>query len=479
MTTGINPSQVEALRGWLAGRGVHLASLDGNAVEEALARPGLPADARRVLELRALTGSASVKKLYAMDLQADRNDRLRNLIVHHGARTGRPTGEGPQPLNLPKAGPLLVWCVCGRPHRPDSLCPWCGGMERKPAKPAWKPEMIDHVLEIMAMRHLGMVERFFGDAMLAISGCVRGQFVAAPGHVLMASDYSSIEAVVAAEIAGETWRIEAFERGDPIYLVGASKITGTPVTEYLAYHAQHGDHHPDRQRIGKVSELACGFGGWINSYKAFGSIEDDAVIKQQILAWRAASPAIVEMWGGQTRGMPWDRDKRSELYGLEGMAIAAIMSPGTPYGYRGIGFVVERGKLVVTLPSGRQLFYHEPMLSRSDKREGEQSISFMTYNSNPKYGSVGWVRMGTYGGRLFENVVQAIAHDILRHALVLLRVAGYATVLHVYDEIVAEVPEGFGSLDEFEAIMGTMPAWATGWPIRASGGWVARRYRKG
>ena len=482
LTGGLRPSQVEALRGWLGGRGVHLATLDADAVADALKRTNLPAEARRVLEVRALTGSASVKKLYSMDLQADRADRLRNLIVHHGARTGRPTGEGPQPLNLPKAGPSLVRCVrCERPHRPDApTCPWCGLVPATSGKGKWSAGMVDDVLEVMAWRSLAMVERFFGDAMLCISGCVRGLFVAAPGHVLMASDYSAIEAVVTAMLSGETWRIDAFRRGDPIYLVGASKITGVPVETYLAHHAEHGEHHPDRQRVGKVSELACGFGGWINSYKAFGSTEDDATIKAQILAWRAASPAIVEMWGGQHRGLPWAHDRTPELYGFEGMAVAAIQWPGESFAYRGIGFCVEADDiLVVTLPSGRQLYYHRPRLEPSDRREGEMSISFMTYNSNPKYGQVGWSRMGTYGGRLTENIVQAVAHDILRHALVLLRVAGYPAVLHVYDEIVVEVPDGFGSLAEVERIMATMPSWAADWPIVASGGWVGRRYRKG
>ena len=103
----------------------------------------------------------------------------------------------------------------------------------------------------------------------------------------------------------------------------------------------------------------------------------------------------------------------------------------------------------------------------------------MTWNSNAKFGALGWVRMRTWGSRLFENAVQAIAHDILRHAILNLRAAGYPTVLHVYDEIVVEVPEGLGSVDDVERIMQTLPPWAAGWPIRASGGWRGKRFRKG
>jgi DNA polymerase len=103
----------------------------------------------------------------------------------------------------------------------------------------------------------------------------------------------------------------------------------------------------------------------------------------------------------------------------------------------------------------------------------------MTWNSNPKYGPPGWVAMNTYGGRLAENIIQATAHDIQRYGIEALEAAGYPIVLHVYDENVAEVPHGFGSIEEFEAIMSTMPPWAADWPVRASGGWRGRRYRKG
>lgn len=781
--TGLNVTQLEKLKGWLAAYGLDMPKMDQDHIEAALLRDDLHPSARRVLELRALTGSASVKKTFAIENQCSNDNRLRNLIVHHGARTGRPTGEGPQPLNLPKAGPKLVECECGRPHRVDTpLCPWCGALGTPGRRGSWRTEYVDHVLEVMSFRSLAMVERFFGDAMLAISGCLRGLFVAGEGNDLIASDYSSIEAVVAAMLASEQWRIEAFERNDPIYLVGASKITGKPLQFYLDYFDEHGEHHPDRQKIGKVSELACftrdtqvltnrgyvaivdvtrndklwdgvewvshqgvvakgigetvrldgvemtpnhlinlngswkaagqlvssrqllcqalatgsanlpwsgtaqnsagvpcassalaeprrtsshlrtsrkvnrrvvpfapirkpgrtgrcimgtlmwcptastagafltasplalpaanparptehtettaagefaytspgrtarpavgrfsrissrspagmflplsstefeqtgitnratcgslrkkrtsgraarfptckrsspctkpvfdiahagprnrftirtvsghllvhncGFSGWLNSYKAFGSTEPDDVIKAQILAWRAASPAIVEMWGGQYRGLPWESSRRAELYGLEGMAVAAIQNPGVEYAYRTIrlqvvtdyvdepnGAVRPCDRLLITLPSGRQLTYHEPKLTPGGGwAKDEQRISYMTWNSNPKYGPMGWTRMDTYGGRIFENVVQAVAHDIQRYGIIMLRLAGYPLVLGVYDEDVVEVPKGFGSIEEVEQIMSTMPPWAYGWPIRAAGGWRGRRYRKG
>jgi DNA polymerase len=478
ITGGLEAGQLAEVRGWLAAQGLHLPDMQADTVELALSRPDLSPVVRRVLEIRSLIGSASVKKLYAMEQQASYDDRLRGLIVHHGARTGRPTGEGPQPLNLPRNGPKLVWCgSCERPHKQGvDACPWCAvpcpPVERKGK---WQPAMLPYVLEIMASRCLSLVEWFFGDALLAISGCLRGLFVSRPGYDLIASDYSAIEAVVSAAIAGEQWRLDVFAQGVDIYLAGASKITGRSVEFYEAYLAEHGEHHPDRQLIGKISELACGFGGWINSYIAFGSKEPDEVIKQQILAWRAASPAIVEAWGGQKRG--WDNP---ELYGIEGAVITAIQYPGTVTTMRCLTFHVENDVLVMTLPSGRQILYHEPRLEPGDGwRSDTLSISYMTWNSDPKKGPIGWVRMRTWGSRIFENAVQAIAHDILRGAILRLRAAGYPTVLHVYDEIVVEVPEGLGSVDEVERLMLPVESWAAGWPIRAAGGWRAKRYRKG
>lgn len=493
--TGLQPGQLAEVRGWLAAHGVNLPDMQAETIDDALRRSGLPDPCRRVLEIRSLLGSASVKKLYAMENQTGRNDRLCNLIVHHGARTGRPTGEGPQPLNLPKAGPKLVKCgCCGKPHRPKvDACPWCNvpcpPIERK-AK--WSHEYVDAVLEIMATRSLGLVEWFFGDALLAIQGCVRGLFVADEGNDLIASDYSAIEAVVAAMISGEQWRIDTFKARKDIYLSSASKITGTTYEAYVEYAEQHGDNHPDRQNIGKVAELALGYGGWEGAWRAFDPAEADKSSDQIcgiIRAWRDASPQIVAHWGGQRVKDGWQW--RDELYGIEGAVIAAIQNPGFVYAPRppsvgnikpwpvDLQFYVRDDILRMVLPSGREIKYWHPRVAPSQKRPGTLEISYMTWNTNPKYGALGWVRMATWGSRVYENADQAIAHDILRYAIINLRAAGYPVVLHVYDEIVGEIPKGTGSIEQFEAIMATLPPWAAGWPIRAAGGWRGRRYRKG
>ena len=492
LTGGLEPSQLQAVRGWLSAQGVHLPDMQETTLDEALERlpphpPGHYWPARRALEIRQLTGSASVKKLFAMENQACRDDRLRDLLAHHGARTGRPTGEGPQPLNLPRTGPKLATCgACARPFKPEhTACPWCGGAAKE-GKPKWSPEMVDHVLSVIGSGSLELVEFYFGDALLCISGCIRGLFVAAPGHDLIASDYSAIEAVVIAMLAGEEWRIQAFRENKPIYLLSASKITGRTLEEYEAYFALNGEHHPDRQNIGKVAELGLGFGGWINAWLAFddsGTFSDEE-IKRHIVAWRNASPAIVEFWGGQHRGRPWDRDRRQEYYGVEGHAVLALLHPGTVFTFRGLQFFTRdtpagSRALVIRLLSGRELTYHDAMLSPSQRDPSEYAITYWTWNSNPKYGPLGWGPMATFGGRLTENIVQATAHDLMRFAVINLRAAGYPTILHVYDEIVGEIPCGTGSIEEFERIMMLVPWWATGWPVRASGGWRGRRYRKG
>lgn len=493
LTGGLEPSQVQKLQGWLSAKGVFMDSLDAEALEEALSRPNLPDDARRVLEIRGLVGSASVKKLYAMQRTASADGRVRNVIIHHGARTGRPTGDLLQPLNLPKAGPDLTWCdACVCPSKPGPVCPWCGGIKSPKAKVYKWPEVpkeiegqlpIDWVMPIMATRSLDEVERYFGDALLTISGCIRGMIVADPGNELIASDYSAIEAVVTAMLSGCQWRIEAFREGKDIYLASAAKIKHTTYEAYLEYKREHGGHHPDRQKVGKPAELGLGFGGWLTAWRQFDSTDTftDDEVKKNIIDWRAASPEIVEMWGGQERGRPGRAGYRLERYGFEGAFINAVQYPDRQFESHGIRFFMRGDACIIKLLSGRELTYHQPRLwpsTRDYVGEGVLEITYMTWNSNPKYGPMGWNAMKTYAGRLAENIVQATAHDIQRFGILALEAAGYPVVLHVYDEDVAEVPMGWGSIEELETIMARMPPWALGWPIRASGGWRGRRYRK-
>lgn len=471
-------SEIQRLSGWLGGLGVHVLSLDEEHVEETLKRSDLPPSARRALEIRALIGSASVKKLFAMRNTVCADGRIRDLFAYHGARTGRCTGHGPQPTNLPNHGPAVARCAaCGRHHSARSNCPWCGAIAAPPTT-EWNPSAVEDALAIMRTGSLDCAEMFFGEALPAVSGCLRGLFVAAPGHDLICSDYSAIEAVVLAELAGETWRQEVFRTHGKIYEMSAAKISGVPFEEFLRHKEETGHHHPLRKTLGKVAELASGYGGWIGAWKAFGadSFMSEDEMRSAILAWREASPAIVEFWGGQSRGFGYQR--RAEMYGQEGAAVSAVLYPGQEFTSHGFRWLMRGDALYCRLLSGRYLTYHRPRLRPSERRAGEWSLSYEGWNTNPKYGAVGWVRMDTYAGKLTENLVQATARDLQRHALVAQERAGYRIVLHVYDENVAEVPEGWGSVEEFEAIMSETPPWAAGWPVRARGGWRGKRYRK-
>ena len=451
---------------WLGCKGVHMSSIDADHVEEALKRENLPANARRVLEIRALIGAASVKKLFAIDRRRSADGRLRDLFAFCGAdRTGRFAGRGPQPQNLPNSGPEVVRCKCDR-HYGSHLqeCSWCRSPKAFAESAEWGIDAVNDALTVIASKDLRMVEHYFGDAVAAVSGCLRGLFSAAPGCDFLCSDYSAIEAVVLAMLSGEQWRIDVFRTHGKIYEMSAAKISGVPFEELIRHKEETGEHHPLRKK-GKVNELALGFQGGYGACVAFGADKymNEEEIRESIKSWRIESPMIVKFW-----------------YGLQDAATAAVQNPGTCYAYNGLTYGVKDDVLYCRLLSGRKLSYHQPRLHPDVTPWGKQvlKLTYMGWNSDYKKGPQGWMRMDTYGGKLCENVVQAIARDILTFAMKNIERAGYAIALHVHDEIVSEVVEGTGSIEEFERIMATMPTWAANWPIRAAGGWRGKRYRK-
>ena len=484
---GCAPSEVAQLKGWLHAKGVHLDSLDEDNVAEALGRSGLPPEARRALEIRAAVGSASVKKVFAMRNQASRAGRLHDLYTYHGARTGRPTGNGPQPTNLPKAGPRVYRCECGRHHGAHTMwCHWCGKVTVRGPGPGaeWSPEAMADALEAISHRSLDWLEVLFGDAMLTIAGVLRGLFVARPGCDLVSSDFTAIEGVVIACMAGEAWRVEAFAQDRSLYVESASRAFNIPLDEFTRHKAETGQHHPMRQ-IGKGMELGLGFGGWITALRQFDVEGTDDELKRYVLAWRDASPAIVELWGGQMRRRPWPETWTPEMFGLEGAAVQAVERPGEEFAVRrldggptGISYLVRGDALYCRVPSGGLITYHRPRLTQSDQSWRGLSLSFEGWNTNPKAGPPGWIRMNTYSGKLSENVTQRVARDIQMNAIRRLHDAGYPIVMHTYDEVVAEVPRGFGSVEQLEQLMTLPMPWSEGWPIKAAGGWRAERYRK-
>lgn len=271
-----------------------------------------------------------------------------------------------------------------------------------------------------------------------LSSLIRALFVAAPGKQLVCSDYSAIEAVVLAMISGEQWRIDVFRTHGKIYEASAATITGKNLDEIT----------PELRQLGKVAELASGYQGALNAWKNFGADKfmNDEQIINAVKAWRAASPNIVALW-----------------YRLEREAIQAVCNPNTQFGQ--YYYDPSQQVLLCALPSGRQLYYWHPHM-RDDQ------LAYWRWRGNS------WELEYLYGGLLTENQVQAISCDILCHALVNCERNGYPVVLHVHDEIVAEVEPGSSSVEGLEQIMNDLPTWAKDWPVKAKGGWIGTRYKK-
>jgi DNA polymerase len=422
-------NKIKKLSEWLRGRGTETGTLAAEDVDRMLSDGSVVGDSRRALELRSLLGLSSVKKLYTLKNQLCADGRTRDLFLFCGAlHTGRWAGKGVQPQNLTESAPNM-------------------------------DEIIADILKNDMEKYKNPID--------AVSSCLRGLFCAAPGKKLICSDFKAIEAVVLACLAGEQWRIDVFKTHGMIYEMSASKISGIPFQDFLDYPKLHnGEKHPLRKTLGKISELASGYQGWIGAWVKFGAdkfmSEDE--MKRAILRWRAESPAIVNFWA-----------EVSDRFTM------ATLNPGICYNYRGLGFGVKDNILHIHLPSGRFLRYHEPLanfVGHDWNNKPLYKLSYRGKNSNPARGGMGWTRIGTYGGSLTENIVQAVSRDILANALLNLDAAGYTPVLHVHDEPVAEVNDDFGTLQEFEKCMMDLPAWAAGWPIKVGGGWQGQRYHK-
>lgn len=481
-------SEVAKFGEWLAAKGCGLVNLTKDTVADALARTDIPPICRRALEIRETLGAANVKKLYTLKIQVSSDGRLRNQYVYCGAdQTGRWSAGGVQLQNITAKGPKTCRCegcggVFGR-DRSEIGCPRCGSWLFHELND-WTIEAVEYAIADIRTRSLAWVEKVWGDAITVLCGCLRGLFVAAEGKKLVCVDFSAIEAVGAACLSRCTWRIDIFSTHGKIYEASAAKATGIPFEEILDYKKKNGMHHPARKGVGKIRELAGGYGGWVGAWKNFGAEDyfaDDAAIKADVLKWREESPEIVNMWGGQFRWVgPGKWDYTPELFGLEGAFIAAVQAPGQWFEYFDIAMTYRDDIVFLRLPSGRFLHYHHPKLTPAiDKlnRGSCVAITFEGYNSNSQKGAIGWIVKETYGGRLFENVVQAVCRDIQADALLRAERAGYSIVMHTHDEGCAEVPEGWGSVEELAAIMSTPPAWAAWWPIKGAG-WAHRRYQK-
>lgn len=477
LTGGIEPTELQQLKEWLAARVVFMADMTEKTIDEMIERltgDTLKSEAEnqtlRVLQIRQLLGSASVKKLYALRAQTARDGRVHDMYIMHATHHGRTGGYGPQPANLYK----------GEWHT---------------------PEEVNAALAVLAMRRLAAVELAYPDigALEVVNNCLRSLFVAAPGHTLVSSDYSAIEDVVLAALAGEQWVLDVHHTHGMIYEAQIARMTGTPFEDFVKYRVdtggtatyerdgsllsiKGGKHHPLRQQ-GKLAKLSGGYASWINGWKKFGAdkyYDSDYAIKQAILGYRDTVPATVEFWGGQTRDKFKDTC-RPELYGLEGAAVSAVLHPGECYRVGLIAFQMSADVLHMQLPSGRTIQYHSPRLTRATRDYAEPwelALSYEGWNSNPAKGPPAWIRMDLYGGVLTQNAVGGTARDIQMHGMMNVTRLGYPIVMTTYDETVSEVPVRFGGIEEFEAGLNDLPSYAKGWPIFARGGWRGPRYGK-
>lgn len=464
-------------------------SLDEEAIEEIFKQnPRLHPQPRRVLEIRQIMSSAGVKKLHAMTRLASGDQRIRQLYMYHSAHTGRWAAGGIQPHNMKSSGPSLSWCNRCKLYYSTTdfdTCRWCRENDTVPGK-EWGFGVMDRSLDFIGHERTTPeeVHHLLGkDTLPVLAASIRGMIRAPQGREFVCSDYSAIEAVGLAMLSGEQWRIDVFRTHGKIYEASISKTTGVTLEEMAAYRKLHERHHPLRKK-GKTRELAGGYGGFVGAWKQFGADEfmSDDEIKADVLAWRADSPMIVELWGGQWRKHPTRWEFTHEFFGLEGAAVQAVLRKGIWFTYREAGFLCWNDVLYMRLPSGRCIAYHSPQLSEQEDRFSKQPIwrlSYLGYNTNPKNGQMNvWLRMEVTGGSLTNNYVQATCRDIFAHGMLNVEAGGYPIVLHTHDELIAEVPEGYGSVEEFEALMVKPAPWYADWPVRAADGWRGKRYRK-
>ena len=363
-------------------------------------------EVEELLRLRLLMAKTSVKKYEAMERSVCSDGRVHGLLQFYGAnRTGRWAGRLVQVQNLPQ----------------------------------------NHIEDLELARRLVREGRFEDVEMLydstpkVLSELIRTAFVPEPGCRFVVADFSAIEARVLAWLAGERWRLEVFSSHGKIYEASASAMFHVPIGEVTKGSSL-------RQK-GKIAELGLGYGGAAGALVSMGALdmglsEDD--LPSLVAAWRRANPHITQFW--------WDVDKA---------AVEAVTKRAKTRAGR-IGFEYRSGILFVMLPSGRKLAYVKPRMAVN--KFGREGLTYEGILENKK-----WGRIETYGPKLVENIVQGTARDLLAEAMLRVERKGYPIVMHCHDEIIAEVPEGMGSVEEMCEVMAVRPSWAEGLPLRADG----------
>lgn len=409
--TGLaNPNSPAQLKAWIEARtGEAINSLDKAAAGELIRSTNDPV-IRRALELRLQLGKSSVAKYQAIERSACPDGRARGLMQYYGAaRTGRWGGRRIQPQNLPRT----------------------------------RLRDLDAARGILLAGDYDSLDLLFGDTASTLSELIRTALIASPGCQLISADFSAIEARVLAWLAGEEWVLDVFRSGGGIYEATAAQMYRVPLSSIHR-------GHPLRER-GKLATLACGYSGGVNALIAMGSLRsglEERELQPIVDQWRKANPCIVQYW----------RD-------VEAAALSAIAGRPVELAH-GVRFFLEGDAMKIRLPSGRALSYLHPEIE-PDPRFGKDSITFAGIDEKSR-----WGRVRTYGGKLVENITQAVARDCLAEAI--LRVEAdfpeAKIVLHVHDEIVADVPLSIPTDSAIERIVELMAApmpWAPELPLDA------------
>lgn len=423
-----NPNSVKQLARWLSAEtGDDITTLRKETIKELLGRDNAD-HVQRMLEIRQELGKTSTKKYDAIEAAVCDDRRVRGLLQFYGAnRTGRWAGRLVQVQNLPRT----------------------------------YTEPLEFARELVKGRKLDALRIVYGSPNDTLSQLIRTTFVAAPGNVLIDADFSAIEARVISWLADEEWRLKVFRTHGKIYEASASQMFGVPLERI-----KKGNPEYSLRQRGKVAELALGYQGGVpamrqmDTGKLLADLPDEE-IKDIVDKWRNTNPKIRNLW-----------------YSFNDAAIRVIQNGGS-LRVRCCTFAREcdciRGTtcMTVSLPSGRKLYYVEP--SVGENRWGGPSITYMGVNDKNK-----WGRIETYGGKLVENVVQAIARDCLAQAIEHLEAAGLPVVFHIHDEVVidtAAFDTNDAMLDKVVKIMSTPIPWAEGLPLGADG-WVGAFFKK-
>lgn len=405
-----NPNSLAQLKGWfLSEYGLEIASLTKDTIGRLMEDlDKLDTDTRagkRVLEIRQALGKTSTAKYQAMMNALCKDDRIRGVLVFYGAnRTGRWAGRIVQLHNLPQN------------KIPD----------------------IELARELAAEGDFESMELLFGETSFVFSQLIRTALIAAPDHRFVVSDFSAIEARMISWIAGEEWRLEVFREGKDIYCETASRMFKVPVVK-------HGINGELRQK-GKIAELALGYQGAFGAMKTMDRNGDltDEEIPGIVDDWRSANPSIVKLWRT-----------------CEAAAKTAIREKRKVRINKGITFDYADHVLFIKLPSGRSLAYFDAAVEKD--ADGREKITYAGVNQERKT----WERQDTYGGKLTENIVQAVARDCLACAMLNAEKAGYNIVFHVHDEMIVEVPNSDTDAESIiTKLMALSPPWAPDLPLK-------------